>query len=123
MNGPLTSATDAFKIIVRGKGGHSSMPEQCVDPIVCAAQIVMGLQNIKSRRINAYETAVLSVCKIHGGDAYNIIPETVEIEGSVRTFSKELRDDMPKMMEQIAGGIASSMERRPRSYTKGATAP
>lgn len=109
VNGPLTSATDAFKIIVKGKGGHSSMPEQCVDPIVCAAQIVMGLQNIKSRRISAYETAVLSVCKIHGGDAYNIIPETVEIEGSVRTFSKELRDDMPKMMEQIAGGIASSM--------------
>ena len=83
------------------------MPEQCIDPVVTAAQIVMGIQNIKSRRISAYDTAVLSVCKIHGGDAYNIIPETVDIEGSVRTFSKELRDSLPGMLEQIAGGIAA----------------
>lgn len=107
VNGPLTSATDCFKIRVKGKGGHSSMPEQCIDPVVTAAQIVMGIQNIKSRRISAYDTAVLSVCKIHGGDAYNIIPETVDIEGSVRTFSKELRDSLPGMLEQIAGGIAA----------------
>lgn len=109
VNGPLTSATDCFKIKVKGKGGHSSMPEQCVDPIVAAAQIVMGIQNIKSRRISAYETAVISVCKIHGGDAYNIIPEVVEIEGSIRTFSKELRDSMPDMLRQISGGIAASV--------------
>ena len=64
VNGPLTSATDCFKIKVKGKGGHSSMPEQCVDPIVAAAQIVMGIQNIKSRRISAYETAVISVCNL-----------------------------------------------------------
>lgn len=109
VNGPLTSATDCFKIKVKGKGGHSSMPEQCVDPIVAAAQIVMGIQNIKSRRISAYETAVISVCKIHGGDAYNIIPEVVEIEGSIRTFSKELRESMPDMLRQISGGIAASV--------------
>ena len=109
VSGPLTSATDRFDIKVIGKGGHSSLPEQCVDPIVAAAQIVTGLQNIVARRISAYETAVLSVCQIHGGDAYNIIPGEVTITGSVRTFSKELRNNMPVMIKEISDGIAASM--------------
>lgn len=120
VSGALTSATDRFDIKVIGKGGHSSMPEQCVDPIVAAAQIVMGLQNILSRRISAYETAVLSVCQIHGGDAYNIIPGEVTITGSVRTFSKELRSRMPEMIKEISGGIAASMGAECEvSYEKG----
>lgn len=109
VSGPLTSATDRFDIKVIGKGGHSSLPEQCVDPIVAAAQIVTGLQNIVARRISAYDTAVLSVCQIHGGDAYNIIPGEVTITGSVRTFSKELRNNMPVMIKGISDGIAASM--------------
>ncbi|MBS7221506.1 MAG: amidohydrolase [Clostridiales bacterium] len=109
VSGPLTSATDRFDIKVIGKGGHSSLPEQCVDPIVAAAQIVTGLQNIVARRISAYDTAVLSVCQIHGGDAYNIIPGEVTITGSVRTFSKELRNNMPVMIKEISDGIAASM--------------
>ncbi len=108
VNGALTSATDRFDVKVIGKGGHSSLPEQCVDPIVTAAQIVMGLQNIVARRISAYEKAVLSVCQIHGGDAYNIIPGEVDITGSVRTFSKELRSKMPEMISEISDGIAKS---------------
>ena len=109
VSGPLTSATDRFDIKVIGKGGHSSLPEQCVDPIVAAAQIVTRLQNIVARRISAYDTAVLSVCQIHGGDAYNIIPGEVTITGSVRTFSKELRNNMPVMIKEISDGIAASM--------------
>ena len=109
VSGPLTSATDRFDVKVIGKGGHSSLPEQCVDPIVAAAQIVTGLQNIVARRISAYDTAVLSVCQIHGGDAYNIIPGEVTITGSVRTFSKELRNNMPVMIKEISDGIAASM--------------
>lgn len=108
VDGALTSATDSFDVKVIGKGGHSSLPEQCVDPILTAAQIVVGLQSIISRRISAYDKAVLSVCKIHGGDAYNIIPGEVSIAGSVRTFSKELRKRMPEMIEQISDGIAKS---------------
>lgn len=109
VNGALTSATDRFDITAVGKGGHSSLPEQCVDPIVMASQIVLGLQNIVARRISAYDTAVLSVCQIHGGDAYNIIPGEVKITGSVRTFSKELRNRMPEMIKEISDGIAKSM--------------
>ncbi|MEA4972748.1 N-acetyldiaminopimelate deacetylase [bioreactor metagenome] len=108
VSGALTSATDRFDIKVIGKGGHSSLPEQCVDPIVTASQIVMGLQNIVARRISAYEKAVLSVCQIHGGDAYNIIPGQVMITGSVRTFSKDLRSKMPEMIAEISDGIAKS---------------
>lgn len=109
VNGALTSATDSFDIKVIGKGGHSSLPEQCVDPIVMAAQIVLGLQNITARRISAYETAVLSVCQISGGEAYNIIPGEVVLRGSVRTFTKELRNKMPEMIAEISNGIAASM--------------
>ena len=109
VSGPLTSATDRFDIKVIGKGGHWSLPERGVDPIVAAAQIVTGLQNIVARRISAYDTAVLSVCQIHGGDAYNIIPGEVTITGSVRTFSKELRNNMPVMIKEISDGIAASM--------------
>ena len=109
VNGALTSATDSFDVRVIGKGGHSSLPEQCVDPIVMAAQIILGLQNIAARRISAYETAVLSVCQISGGDAYNIIPGEVMLRGSVRTFSKELRNRIPGMISEISNGIAASM--------------
>lgn len=120
VSGPLTSATDRFDIKVIGKGGHSSLPEQCVDPIVAAAQIVTGLQNIVARRISAYDTAVLSVCQIHGGDAYNIIPGEVTITGSVRTFSKELRNNMPVMIKEISDGIAASMDAKCEvSYERG----
>lgn len=107
-SGVLTSATDGFTIKVKGKGGHSSMPEQCIDPITTGAQIIMALQNIKSRFVSASETLVFSVCKVHAGDAYNIIPEELTIEGSVRSFSKEVRERLPELIRQIASGIASA---------------
>ena len=107
-SGVLTSATDGFKIRVIGKGGHSSMPEQCIDPVTTGAQIIMALQNIKSRMVAASETLVFSVCKVHSGDAYNIIPGEMEIEGSVRSFSKEIREKLPNMIEQIASGICAA---------------
>lgn len=107
-SGVLTSATDGFKIRVIGKGGHSSMPEQCIDPVTTGAQIIMALQNIKSRFVAASETLVFSVCKVHCGDAYNIIPGEMMIEGSVRSFSKEVRERLPKLIEQIAEGICAA---------------
>ena len=108
VNGALTSATDGFDIKVIGKGGHSSMPEQCIDPVITAAQIVLALQNIRARKISTYDKAVISVCTIHGGDAYNIIPGEVKISGSVRTFSKEVRAEVEKQIKQISNGIAAA---------------
>ena len=106
--GALTSATDRFDIRVIGKGGHSAFPETCVDPIVIAGEIVGALQTLVSRPIQAVEPAVLSVCMIHAGEAYNIIPGEVAITGSTRTFSKETRERLPKLMEELARGICAA---------------
>ena len=84
------------------------MPEQCIDPVITAAQIVLALQNIRARKISTYDKAVISVCTIHGGDAYNIIPGEVSISGSVRTFSKEVRAEVEKQIKQISNGIAAA---------------
>lgn len=125
-SGVLTSATDRFDIKIIGKGGHSSMPDLSIDPIVTGAQVICGLQNILSRKIKPLETAVLSICRVITGDfsdksinssdssefkcadGYNIIPNHMMITGSVRTFSKELRDKMPDLIENTVNGITLS---------------
>ena len=94
-SGALTAATDRFDIAIRGKGGHSSMPELCVDPVV-------------SRNLRALEPAVVSVCQVSAGDAYNIIPQEMIITGSVRTFSEKVRMEIPRLMDRITAGICAS---------------
>lgn len=89
--GVLTAAVDRFDVTVKGKGGHCAFPEQTVDPIVAASHIVLALQNIVSRKTGATDPAVLSICRINGGTAYNIIPDTVTITGAVRSFSPDTR--------------------------------
>lgn len=106
--GALTSATDRFDIRVIGKGGHSSMPEQSIDPIVTGAEIIVALQSILSRRVAAFDPAVLSVCQVNAGDAYNIIPGEMTLTGSTRTFSEEMRGKMEVMIEEIVSGITKS---------------
>ena len=107
-SGVLTSATDCFEIDIVGKGGHSSMPEATVDPVVLGAEVILSLQTVVSRRIRALEPLVLSVCQVNAGDAYNIIPEEFHIRGSLRTFSEETREKVPRMMEEICDGITRS---------------
>ena len=107
-SGALTAATDRFDIVIKGKGGHSSMPELCVDPIVTGAQVITALQNIVARNIRALEPAVVSVCQLSAGDAYNIIPQEMTITGSVRTFSEEIRAAIPARIEKITAGICAS---------------
>ena len=106
--GAMTSATDRFDITVVGKGGHSAFPETCVDPVVTAAQIILALQTIVSRNIRAVEPAVVSVCMLSAGQAYNIIPGEVQITGSTRTFDAGTRDLLPERMEAIAKGICDA---------------
>ncbi len=118
--GPLTSATDRFNILIQGKGGHSSMPQECVDPVVIAAQIILALQNIASRMVNPSDPFVLSVCEMQAGSAYNIIPHTAALDGSVRSFTAETRrlaeERIGKISQQIAAAYGSSVEYK---YTKG----
>lgn len=107
-SGALTAATDRFDISINGKGGHSSMPELCVDPIVCGAQVITALQNIVSRNLRALEPAVVSVCQVAAGDAYNVIPQKMTITGSVRTFSEKTRTAIPQLIDRITAGICAS---------------
>ena len=109
-SGVLTSATDRFDITVKGKGGHSAIPQECVDPVVIGAQIVLALQGIISRRLDPSQVAVLSICQVSGGSAYNIIPHTIQLTGSVRTFDKTVRENVRLWIEETARGIAQAQK-------------
>ncbi len=106
--GVLTSNTDGFSIVVQGKGGHSAMPQLCVDPVPIGGQIIGALQTVVSRRLAPDQTVALSICKVRAGSAYNIIPNTFEMEGSVRTFSRQTREQVKTLIGEIACGIAAA---------------
>ncbi len=107
-SGPFMAAPDTFFITIRGKGGHAAMPHVTVDPVVIAAQVVTNLQHIVSRNIDPLDPVVLSVTQFHAGTAHNVIPETVELNGTVRSFKPELRTEVPRLMEQIVKGITEA---------------
>lgn len=104
----MMASMDRVYIKVRGKGGHGAYPELTIDPIVIAAEIVLAIQKIKSREIKATEPVVISLCRINGGINQNIIPDTVEIEGTIRTFNNDTREYISKRIEQVVQGITIS---------------
>ena len=107
--GPIMAAADAFEMRVKGKGGHGAMPHLTTDAVAIAAQIVTALQTIVSREVNPVAPAVLTVGEIEAGFAFNIIPETARLGGTVRTLDADLRKQIPKRMEELARGIARGM--------------
>ncbi|MNB88670.1 putative hydrolase YxeP [compost metagenome] len=107
-SGPLTAGVDRFEIKVKGVGAHAATPEKGVDTIVTAAQIITMLQTVVSRQSSAIEPVVLSVTRINGGFTWNVIPELVELEGTVRTYNEEIRRDIPLQMTRIIEGIAAA---------------
>jgi len=107
--GPIMAAADAFEMTVRGKGGHGAFPHQTTDAIAMAAQIVTALQTLVSREVDPVEPAVLTVGEIGAGSAFNIIPETARLGGTVRTLNEDLRRRMPERIEQLARGVAQGM--------------
>lgn len=105
--GPLTSASDMFTITVQGKGGHASMPDMTVDPVAIGAQIVSSMNQIVSRNVDPLQSAVISVTRFRGGgEALNVIPDMVEIGGSVRVFNDEIRELIRLKLSTISQGIA-----------------
>jgi amidohydrolase len=106
--GPFMAAPDTFAITVHGAGGHAAMPNQAVDPIAAAAQIVSNLQHIVSREVDPIRRAVVGVTRIAGGTANNIIPETVELGGTVRTFENDVQTHIRAAIERIAHGVATA---------------
>ena len=110
--GPMMAACDEFTVTVEGTGAHGAMPHLGIDPIVAAAQIVTGLQSIVGRNVDPLEAGVVSVTKIHGGDAFNVIPQAVELAGTVRTFKPEVRDMIAANIQRIAESTAQALGAR-----------
>ena len=108
--GPLMAATDEFTIDITGHGGHAARPHGTIDPIIVGSTIVQALQTIVSRSVDPIESAVVSVTKFHAGDAYNIIAETAQIAGTVRTLKAEMRD----LVEARFRAICRQSRRRAR---------
>ncbi|MGZ9165050.1 MAG: M20 metallopeptidase family protein [Anaerolineales bacterium] len=107
--GPVMAGADIFTVKVTGKGGHGAIPNATVDPIVAAANIVNALQSIVSRNVAPLETAVVSVTTIHGGTAFNVIPQEVTLEGTIRTFDNGVRQKVIERFEQIARGVGEGL--------------
>ncbi len=107
-SGPALAAVDHFKVRIRGVQTHGAAPHQGVDPIVMAAQAILGLQTIPSRTIDPIEPAVVTVGMVHGGERYNIIPAEVKLEGTVRSYSAEVRDTIERRVGEILEGITSA---------------
>jgi amidohydrolase len=107
--GPLMAAVDRLKIVIHGRGGHGGRPHAAADPVVAAAHVVTALQTVVAREVNPQQAAVVTIGSIHGGAAFNVIPENVTLIGTIRTFDTDLRRSMPERVGRIASGIAQAL--------------
>ncbi len=110
--GPMMASMDCFDLRITGKGTHGALPQHGIDPIAVAAQVVSALQTIVSRNVDPLEAAVISVTTIHGGDAHNIIPDSVEIGGAIRCFDKDLRELLRRRLVETANGVCEALGAR-----------
>ncbi|MDF3820053.1 amidohydrolase [Leptospira sp. 96542] len=119
VNGTMMASVDEFKITIHGTSGHGAMPQHTVDPIVVGSHIVTALQTIVSRNVDPLEPCVVTVGSFHAGNAFNVIPETANLQGTVRTYSKSVYEEVPKRMEilvkQVASGFGAKID---WSYTR-----
>jgi amidohydrolase len=106
--GSTMAGAEIFNIKLTGKGGHGAMPQSTVDPLLAAAHIVTALQSVVSRNIAPLDSAVVSVTQFHGGEAFNVIPQTVELGGTIRTFKMEVREIVLKRVEEIVTKTAEA---------------
>ena len=105
-SGPIMAAADKFEILVEGRGGHAAMPHQTPDVILAASDLVTQLNSLVSRRISPMSTAVLSVTQIEGGSSHNVLPATVRVVGTVRTFDADVQDRIEESLRLITEGVA-----------------
>ncbi len=108
--GPTMASSDTLIITITGKGGHASAPHQALDPVPVACEIVQALQTLVTRRIDVFDPGVITVTNIHAGTAYNVIPETVEIKGTMRAISERTREKIHEGIQRVADGIAAAHE-------------
>jgi amidohydrolase len=106
--GPMMAAPDNFFITIKGSGGHAAQPHLTVDPIAIGAQLVGNLQHIVARQVDPLDPAVISVTYFQGGTTTNVIPDTAELWGTVRTFDPALRAQAPKLIERMVRGLCDA---------------
>ncbi len=106
--GPMLAAADRLRIVVRGRGGHASAPHTSIDPVATSAMIMVGLQTMVTRRINVFDPTVITIAHVSAGSTHNIIPESAELEGTIRTFSEATRAAVHDEIRRAATGIAAA---------------
>jgi amidohydrolase len=107
-NGAMMASMDRVEITIEGRGGHGAFPHQCLDPVTTAAEIILALQSIVSRRVDPMDPAVVSITQINAGHAFNVIPQKAELIGTCRSLSKEVWKQLPLWIEEISTGIAKA---------------
>ena len=109
MAGAMMASVDEFDITITGTGGHAAIPHRAIDPVLVAAHVITALQSLVSRRRDPFEEGVVSVTQVAAGHAFNVIPATATLRGTVRTFGGKFYDDAPRLVEDTARGIARAM--------------
>lgn len=108
--GVFCASTDNFDIKIQGKGGHGSMPHYSIDPVIIASHVVTSMQSIISRRLDPIFAPVLTIAKLQAGNSYNVIPDSAELAGTLRTHNKDVRREVPKLVEQTVSGICAAFD-------------
>src|SRR4029077_1297418 len=103
--GPIMAGGDAVIIKIEGLGGHAAGPPKCIDSVLVGAQLITALQSIVSRSVDPLESAVISMCEFHAGNARNVIPQTAEIRGTVRTLTTKVRLRVERRVRQVVEGV------------------
>jgi hippurate hydrolase len=104
--GPIMASTDAVNILIEGRGGHAARPHISIDSVLVGAQLITSLQSIVSRSVDPLESAVISICEFHAGNARNVIPQTAELKGTMRTLTPEVRGLVEKRLRDVVDGVA-----------------
>jgi amidohydrolase len=105
-SGPIMAATDSIDVRIEGLGGHAARPHKCIDSVLVGSQLIAALQSIVSRTVDPLESAVISICEFHAGNARNVIPQTAELRGTVRTLTPEVRELVEKRVREVVAGVA-----------------
>lgn len=107
--GPLMAGAEVFKIKLTGRGGHGALPHQTVDPVVAASQVVMALQTIVARNVSPLQSAVITVARMQAGEAFNVIPQSAELNGTIRTFEPQVREMVLRRFREVVSGVAQAL--------------
>jgi amidohydrolase len=106
--GPFMAAADFFRMTITGRGGHAGLPHTAVDTVAAAAELVGSLQHIVARRVDPLQPAVVTIGSLHAGDAPNVIPGRAELAGTTRSFDPDVRERLPKLIEEIGQGVCAA---------------